>query len=779
MNKQTSTPARSARACLKLASLLALASPILANAQSAPATESATDAPIVELSAFEVNERGANPYQASQAVSSSRIAMDIQNIPQTISVVTSQLMEDTLGQKMLDTAKYVTPVVESTLPFGGDRYMIRGYMVSHEFIDGMEISGADGYSMSLAQYNIDRVEVIKGPNAILVPGGSPGGQMNPITKSPLMKDQGSVTLELAQYAGNAISADENKVLNREKGIAMRVVAALWRNDHMYIKNQYRNGWMLAPSMSFKLGENHKLVVKGEIVQNRETNLGGLPIDPAVGSKDVAYIARGLPRDWSFGNDEDSRHRGTERLTAELTSKLGEHVTSRLQVAANHVRRIDVGGTSAAIKFNGTAFNPTIDVATGLYTPVLSNIPDPSTWIYTRNSGKVDLEYDELHFKNDYVAKFETSWVKSNTVAGIAANSSKVRFISWPAASRPELPANNLAGITYPNYTWVYPSGSSGTDRTGKQVDMQAFLYENLSFLKDRVIVSGGVSRFRGKLDRVDNSGVGTNLYPHYKMLDTAKTAGVVGKVTKEVSLFYGYNTSGGTMPGSLNAGNYAPSLRVAEGNQHEWGVKTSLLGGRLTASVSHFQIKQSNYPVTNSVYYTMISQGITPPADFPSTLYLDLNSKGWEFEGTFALNKEFTVIGNYTAYEMRVPVTNVRPRAVPDHAAGLYIDYRVASGPVKGLGFNLGIDYKGDVAGENASGYTQTTTPPFVAKQPTFLIGGRTVVNVGMSYRAKDWTARLTLANALDRDYLLAAGSRTSAIAAEPRNVRGSITYHW
>jgi len=51
--------------------------------------------------------------------------------------------------------------------------MIRGFQVSEEFIDGSVISGSSGYSMSIPTYNIDRIEVIKGPNAVLVPGGSP------------------------------------------------------------------------------------------------------------------------------------------------------------------------------------------------------------------------------------------------------------------------------------------------------------------------------------------------------------------------------------------------------------------------------------------------------------------------------------------------------------------------------------------------------------------------------------------------------------------------------
>ena len=766
-----SAPARGVSSSLKLAALFALCTPALNLLAQGTPTASAEE-PSIKMDDFTVVEKSPNPYQASQAVSGSRIAMAIQNIPQTVSVVTSELIQDSLGQKILDVAKYVTPIVESTLPFGGDRYMVRGFQVSHEFIDGVEISGADGYSMSMAQYNIDRVEIIKGPNAILVPGGSPGGQMNPITKAPIQKDQSSVTLELAQYMGNAVSADVNRVINAKRGAAVRVVAAAWRNEG-YIKNQYRNGYMVAPSFCMNLAEGHKLVVKSEFLQNRETNLGGLPIDPLVGSNDYAYIARGLPRNWSFGNDDDSRHRTTERITAELFSTLSEHISSRLQLTADEVRRIDVGGTGAALKGISTPR----DAATGLYTPVAANISAPSTWVFSRNNGKVDLHYYEWHLKNDYSMKFENTWVKSATVAGYSLNSSKVHFISYPAAPRGDVANNNLSAITYPAYAFPLPAGTNGTNRTAMQKDAQAFIYENASFFKEMFSLSAGLSRYRGTLDRLDNSGVGANPYPHYKLLDTAKTLGAVYKPIKELSLFYGFNTSGGTMPGALNAGTYAPSLRVADGSQHEFGLKTSALNGRLTASVSHFDIKQKNYAVPNSEYYTLVAQGVVVPNDFPTTLYLDLNSKGYEFEGSFSVDKNLTILGNYTTFEMRQPVTNVRVRAVPDHAGGIYVDYRFDTGALKGFGFNLGADYKSDVVGENATGYTQTAKPPFIANQPTFKIAGRSVVNVGIAYRAKDWTARVSIANAFDKDYILAAGSRTSAVVADPRNIRGSITY--
>jgi iron complex outermembrane receptor protein len=122
----------------------------------------------------------------------------------------------------------------------------------------------------------------------------------------------------------------------------------------------------------------------------------------------------------------------------------------------------------------------------------------------------------------------------------------------------------------------------------------------------------------------------------------------------------------------------------------------------------------------------------------------------------------------------------VRVRAVPDTAYGFYLDYRFTEGPLKGFGANLGVDYKGNVAGENTTGYT--TTKPiagvgFVPNQPSFLVPARTLVNLGLYYRVPNWTFRLSITNLLDADYIMAAGARTSVIVGEPRAWKISTTY--
>ncbi|HEY0943773.1 MAG TPA: hypothetical protein VGD81_00840, partial [Opitutaceae bacterium] len=482
-----------------------------------------------------------------------------------------------------------------------------------------------------------------------------------------------------------------------------------------------------------------------------------------------------------------------------------HVTSRLYVMGDHVIRSDVGGTSAALTAAGGGsrnpftgeYEPGVNWNTAAYnadqtgTVVLTGTPapitDPSSWIYRRNNGRVYLEYTEAHLKNDYAVRFETSFLKSTTIAGFAANTSKVHFKSYPPAARSDVAASNLGAITYEGYAFQQPTvANGGTDKTAKQHDLQLFVYESLSFFRDRLQLSGGVSRFFGELTRTDTTGTALDpvlltTTPSYNLSDTAESFGLVVKPVRQLSLFYGYNSTGGTMPGSLSAGNNRPDLKVASGDQNEYGVKTSLFDGRLTASLSYFDIVQQNYPVPNSEYYVLIAQGITPPPDFPNPLYLDLNSRGWEGELTYSWNKNLTILANYTDFKVRQPVTETRLRSVPDRAGGLYADYRFTDGALKGFGVNVGADYKSDVAGDNVTGYT-TTRPlpgdtPFVAQQPSFKVAGRTLVNLGFSYRRPAWTARVTITNLLDKDYILAAGSRGSLIVGEPRALKGSITY--
>jgi iron complex outermembrane receptor protein len=234
------------------------------------------------------------------------------------------------------------------------------------------------------------------------------------------------------------------------------------------------------------------------------------------------------------------------------------------------------------------------------------------------------------------------------------------------------------------------------------------------------------------------------------------------------------------MPGSLNAGVTDPNLKLAQGGQKEYGVKTALFDGRFTTSFAYFDIAQKNTSVTNSEFFRLQALGL-PTAGLPQFLLFDLTSKGWEFESTYSVTKGLTLIGNISDVKIRQPVTDVRLRGVPDRSYALYADYRFPAGDLAGFGVNAGLDYKGDVAGENASGFTTTRPlpngPAFVPVQPSFLVEGRTLLNVGVTYQRGQWSGGLTILNALNKDYILAAGSRGAVTVGTPRDWKATLSY--
>ena len=359
-----------------------------------------------------------------------------------------------------------------------------------------------------------------------------------------------------------------------------------------------------------------------------------------------------------------------------------------------------------------------------------------------------------------------------------------------------MPNTALGSIAYLPYVFPEPSPAAGVqNKTAKLQEMQFYIYETASFLNEHLLLSGGASKYYGSLTRTDNTGVAAIGERTLSITTNATSYGIIVKPIKEVGVFFSRNNSGETMPGSLQAGNVGlssannPPFKPSNGTQQEYGLKASLLKDTLTLSIAHFDIAQSNYAVPNSEYYVLVSQGNQAAANaLPSNTYLDVKSKGWEAEGTYALGRNLTLVGNVSNFKYRQP-TGVRIRAVPDRIYALYGDYRFTEGGLKNFGFNVGLDYHSDTVGESVTGLT--TTKPlagvterfpgvaagFVPQEASYKIEARTLINLGFTYRAKDWTARLQITNALDKDYVYAGGSRTAIVTGDPRNLRGSVTY--
>lgn len=765
------TPAYSARAWLTAMTGVFLLAGATGRAQTAPAP--ATPQPkddVVTLSAFTVRDTRSSAYGAQEAVSTTRISVPIQDVPQTVAVVTRELMDDTIGNRMLDVAKYVTPVMESSLSSGGDRVTLRGFQVTQRFIDGVNVSGVDGYNMSSDTTNVERLEIIKGPNAILVPGGSPGGIMNQITKSPKFSDFTTATLILKEYLGSEASVDVNRTFGGGKD-AFRVVVSAWDSEG-YFREQFRQGWLFAPSFTHVFSNGAQFTSKLETLYNKETQGVGAVIDPSVGTSTGGYarIITGMSRDNAWGPHEDNRERRETRWLNELTFKLGDHTSARLWLMADHAEREDWGapGGVPAAGYQG-ARNPLTGewepfrsfLATAPYTATTLT-PSTST-TYNRSGQGNLLTFDELHLKNDYAIEFEPSdSLKSTTIIGLSANYQKLTWKNW---------SNTRAAVDLTNPNWDTPVITSTLlrDKKGAQQDLQAFVYERLTLLNGKLILAGGASKFWGTLERLDNGNLPAVVSRSLSKSVTDSNLGVIFKPRENISLFAGYNKVGGALPTSILAGETVSNFLVQTGDQLEVGVKTTLMDGRVTTSASWFDIAQSNFQVPNSAFNTDPTQ--------PQFFFQDLTSKGFEVEFSALLNKNITWVGNFIHLRMRDP-NGVRQRMVPDNAAATYLKYSFTKNQLKGFSISLGLDYMDEAPGEQASGITAASTPAkVIPNQPSFYLAPRTIANLGFSYEHANWVLRVSIDNVLDKDYIQSAGSRNTLVAGLPRNWSSSFTY--
>src|SRR5690349_4791586 len=148
------------------------------------ATETPKEKPL-ELSPFEVKADDNRGYLASETLTGTRVATQIKDLPYTVNVVTSEFFEDFAMWQIDDSFAQVGGL--TGIDVGGG-FNLRGFVSSSQLRDGFYRQGRYG------QTNIDRDEVIQGPNAGIDGRSSPGGMVNMISELPQKKDQQKPTV---------------------------------------------------------------------------------------------------------------------------------------------------------------------------------------------------------------------------------------------------------------------------------------------------------------------------------------------------------------------------------------------------------------------------------------------------------------------------------------------------------------------------------------------------------------------------------------------------------
>src|SRR5688500_8249008 len=208
---------------LILPGLCAVSMTATLSAQSAPAT-STDDSEVVVLPDFTVSSEGADRYRAVDAISAVRVRAPLLETPSSISVITRDIMDDLAPTRIFDVVRYVAGVQEGRGIQFQDRMILRGFEVTGQRTVDNFIQPGDADNIN--EVVIDRIEIAKGPNAILSPAGAPGGSVNVITKSPLYRRQRSITGEVGLYDSQKLSFDLTGAFSPNSPFAYRLTGSL-------------------------------------------------------------------------------------------------------------------------------------------------------------------------------------------------------------------------------------------------------------------------------------------------------------------------------------------------------------------------------------------------------------------------------------------------------------------------------------------------------------------------------------------------------------------------
>jgi catecholate siderophore receptor len=260
-------------------------------------------------------------YGAQRSRTGTRTYTSLLNTPQSISIVSSEVIADQSMQSMSDVVRYVPGIAMGTGEGHRDQPMIRGNNTTADFfVDGVR----DDAEFLRDLYNVQRVEALKGPNAMIFGRGGGGGVLNRVIKEA----QWATTRELRVEGG----AHAHRRATLDFGQGFGPSAALRLNAMGESSGGFRDfadleRHALNPTAAFAIGGRTTLQAGLEHLRDARTVDRGIPSHGGVPAPTAVQTF--------FGNPAINRSEATvngANLTLEHGSFSGLSVRSRLQIA---------------------------------------------------------------------------------------------------------------------------------------------------------------------------------------------------------------------------------------------------------------------------------------------------------------------------------------------------------------------------------------------------------------------------------------------------------------
>ncbi|MCS6233489.1 TonB-dependent siderophore receptor [Shewanella baltica] len=515
----------------------------------------------------------------TRKVQSGKFTDDLLNSAKTVTVINQDLIKDMGAQSFTDALRATPGITLGTGEGGnpyGDRPFIRGYDAqSSTFINGMRDVG----SQSRETFNIEQIEVLKGPSSVYNGRGAVGGSINIVTKKAQAEDFINADVAIGTDALKRASLDVNHVIADEAAVRVNLMA---HDANTPGRDEVSgNRWGIAPSVTFGLTTPTKVTLEYYHFENHDIPDYGIPYDQATGRPadvDPNNFYGLLSRDFRDNNDDTA------------------------SVLISHDFNNDMQFTSTSVYSRNTNYyivtNP--DDTTG-------NVANGYVWRNTKSRHSVTKT---LATQLQLAGEAKLAGFTNRFAIGTEFSNERTSNLSYTvdtgngrnAGCNDALLANyncTLLSKPNPHDPWV-GSVTLGTDATVTETDTRSVYAFNTIELNESWMINGGVrwDDYSTAAQNSTSSLSNDDDFLNYQL-------SVLYKPAVNGSIYAAWGTSSNP-PGTSNGdgsdrlGSNNEDLKPEDTESYELGIKWDFFSGRLSLNGSVFQIEKNNARVATS-----------------------------------------------------------------------------------------------------------------------------------------------------------------------------------
>jgi iron complex outermembrane recepter protein len=727
-----------------------------------------------ELQTVEVVGRIDEDYQSDYSFSATKSAIKNQELPQSLSTITKELIADRQAFQLADAVKAVSGVTPSSFY---NQYNIRGISQNEEgqIINGMRTR--QYYFLQPITSNIERVEVLKGPASVTFSSVDPGGSINIVTKKPLATNRKEVSLGMGSFSTIRAALDFTGPLNESKTLLYRINGGLQegRSYRDLVKN---NALLISPSLSFL--PNNKTAINAELIFSNGhgtldrgqpifgatagvTDLNSTPTSLNLGAPNdyfksrelilMTSVSHKLSQNFGFNaaymkqtwSEDLQEHRTTNAFAVDLNKEPVTNLAAMQFVQRQQYWTVD----NLSAYFN-------VDFSTGRVVHKLLAGYDLSRWHKTKGGGQnaargfllkdgsVATSFDPANVTN-----YQTITIDGRTLPKPNVSQFNLTNPSYTIRNTDDYVLNSRtavpSAITTTNAVYIQEQVKIG--RWSALLSLRHEWFEDITNYK-----ASGASSFKNSA-----------WIPRIGM-----TFEVADNVNVYATYLEGYQPQSNTVTLMPNTGAFFWSPRSAArfkpliSDLKEVGVKSSLFERQLVMTVAAFEINQENILINANL------------PEYPDSLVQrgSDRSRGIEWELAGYVFQNLQINAAYSYIDARIiesadeSLNGKRKENTPSHSGNVWLRYNFAGSTLRNIGVGLGVQASGSKV-------------PWFTRE--FEVPSYTIMDMALYYAPSNSSMQLALNvnNVFDTTYWMGAQNYLRLFPGAPRNFMLSATYRF